>query len=48
VPLLGEAGLAEAVAPVGLEVQSGHVVEDQRRRAQPGVRGAGLREPLPP
>ena len=32
---LGEPRLAEPVTGVGLEVQRGHVVEHQRRRAQP-------------
>ena len=45
---LGEPGLAEPVTLVGLEVQRGHVVEHQRRRAQPDMRGARRREPLPP
>jgi hypothetical protein len=31
-----------------MKVQSGHVAENQLCRAQPGVRGAGLRQPLPP
>ena len=47
-PLLGEPGLAEPVALVGLEVERGHVVKDQAGRAEPGVRGAGRRQPLPP
>jgi hypothetical protein len=33
---------------VGLEVEGGYVIEDQRRRPQPGVRGAGLRQGLSP
>ena len=40
--------LAEPVALVGLEVQRGHVVEDQAGRAEPGVRGAGRGQLLPP
>jgi hypothetical protein len=32
-PFLGEPGLAEAVALVGLEVERGHVVEDEAGRA---------------
>jgi hypothetical protein len=40
-PLLGEPRLAEPVAPVGLEVERGHVVEHEAGRAEPGVRGAG-------
>ena len=46
--LLGEPGLAEPVALVGLEVEGGDVVKDQAGRAEPGMRGAGLRQPLPP
>ena len=46
--LLGEPGLAEPVALAGLEVERGHVVEDQAGRPEPGVRGAGFRQPLPP
>ena len=46
-PLLGEPGLAEPVAGVGLEVQRGHVVEHQARPAQPGVRGARRGQLLP-
>ena len=37
---LGEPGLTEPVAGVGLEVQGGHVVEHQAGRSQPGVRRA--------
>ena len=33
---------------VGLEVERGHVVEHKAGRAEPGVRGAGRRQPLPP
>ena len=46
--LLGEPGLAEPVALVGLEVQRGHVVEDQAGRAQAGMGGAGRGQLLPP
>jgi site-specific DNA recombinase len=38
--LLGEPRLAEPVAPIGLEVERGHVVKDQAGRPQAGVRGA--------
>ena len=34
--------------PVGLEVGRRHVVKDEAGRAEPGVRGARFREPLPP
>jgi hypothetical protein len=44
----GEPGLAEPVALIGLEVQRAHVIKDQAGRAEPGVRRAGLRQPLPP
>jgi hypothetical protein len=33
---------------VCLEVEGGHVVKNEAGRAEPGVRGAGLRQPLPP
>ncbi len=46
--LPGEPGLAEPVARAGLEVQRGGVVEHEAGRAEPGVRGAGRRQPLPP
>jgi hypothetical protein len=38
-PLFGEAGLAEPVALVGLEVKRAHVAEHQGGRAEPGVSG---------
>ena len=44
----GEPGLTEPVTLVGLEIEGAHVVEDQAGRAEPGVRGAGRRQPLPP
>ena len=45
---LGEPGLAEPVAGVGLEVQRGHVVEHQGLAGpSAGVRGAGRRQALP-
>jgi hypothetical protein len=47
-PLLGESRLAKTVAPIGLEVERGHVVEHQAGRAEPGVGRAGHRQPLPP
>jgi hypothetical protein len=40
--------LAEPITFVGLEVQGGHVEEHQARRSQPGVCGAGHRNPPPP
>ena len=40
--------LAEPVALVCLEIQRGDVVKDQAGRAQPGMRGAGGGDPLPP
>jgi SAM-dependent methyltransferase len=43
--LLREAGLPEAIAPVGLEIQDTDVVEDEAGRAESGVRGAGGRQP---
>jgi len=46
--LFGEAGLAEPVALAGLEVTRAHVAEHQRRRPEPGMRSARLRQPLPP
>jgi len=47
-PLLGEPRLAEPIPGVSLEVQGGHVVEDQARPAQPGVRRAGGGQLSPP
>ena len=47
-PLLGEPALPEPVSRIGLEIQGGHVVEHQARRAQPRVRGAGRGDLLPP
>jgi hypothetical protein len=47
-PLLGEPGLAEPVALVRLKVERRYVIEHQRRRPKARVRGAGLRQPLPP
>jgi hypothetical protein len=44
---LGEPGLAESVALIGLEIQGGDVVKDQAGRTQPGM-GAGSGDPLPP
>jgi hypothetical protein len=45
---LGEPGLAESVALVGLEVQRGHVEQHQRRRPQRRVLRARSGQPLPP
>lgn len=47
-PLPGEPRLAEPVALAGLEAERGNVAEHQACRAEPGVRGAGRRQPLPP
>ena len=47
-PFLGEPALAEPVTLIGLEIQSGDVVEDQAGRAQPGMRGTRSGDLLPP
>jgi hypothetical protein len=46
--LLAEPGLTEPVTLLSFEVQRGHVVQHQRRRAQPGMRGARAGDPVPP
>lgn len=41
-----EPGLAEPVGGIGLEIRRAHVVEHQRRRAQPGMLSARRRQCL--
>jgi len=45
---LGEAGLAEPVPGIGLEIQRGHVEQHQAGWSEPGVRGAGRGQLLAP
>jgi hypothetical protein len=45
---LGEPGLAEPVAGIGLEVQGGHVIQHQAGRPKSGVRRACRGQPSPP
>jgi hypothetical protein len=45
---LGEPALPEPVSGIGLEMQGGYVIQHQAGRAQPRMRGARRRQPLPP
>jgi len=45
---LTEPRLTEPITSISLEIESGHVVEHQAGRAQPGMRGAGRGQRAPP